>query len=104
MSKIENTNCSSKIKDNYCPQYLWVYEPDDIKSLSIEEIEVVWMHRKELCGSLESAAEALAILNKYNGKDKEYRGWKYYLNTKEIQELHSSIMSLNELENLNISI
>lgn len=67
--------------------YLWVLEPSDLDELSIEEVKLIWSRRNELCGSIEVAAEALAIIEVYSGITSRYAGWQKYVNHESINEL-----------------
>lgn len=71
--------------------YLWVYEPSDLDELSIEEIKLVWESRLELCGSIEVAAEALAILEVDSGITESYQGWQKYIDHKNLFELKAHL-------------
>ncbi|WP_346798106.1 HNH endonuclease signature motif containing protein [Halomonas sp. Bachu 37] len=67
--------------------YLWVYEPDDIAELTLDEVHLIWEHREQLCGSREAAAEVLAIIEVATGIVETYQGWLSYMDRKEIQSL-----------------
>ncbi|WP_304526867.1 HNH endonuclease [Halomonas sp. I5-271120] len=67
--------------------YLWVYEPEDLIDLTLEEVQIVWSHRNKLCGSREAAAEALAIIEVDNGTVETYQGWLSYMDFDEVREL-----------------
>jgi len=70
---------------------LWVYEPSDIEELAISEIRTVWARRKELCGSVEAAAEVLAVLEVDMGLVDAYQGWQQYMHREELRELAASL-------------
>jgi hypothetical protein len=71
------------------PTALFVYEPADLNDFSLEEVQAVWNQRKVLCGTIEAAAEVLAVLRVGSGADPSYRGWRYYLS-------HELILALRE--------
>lgn len=66
---------------------LFVREPSDVASLLIDDVRAVWDRRRELCGSLEAAAEVLAVLRAAKGTDTHYRGWRAFMVHPSIQEL-----------------
>lgn len=76
-------------KDSYNEEtpLLWVYEPSDLSEMSSDQIVNIWRNRKSLCGSKESAAEALAIYEVIIGATSEYKGWHRYIKRDEIIEL-----------------
>ncbi len=59
---------------------LWVLEPEDLNELSLSEVSYIWDNRAILCGSIEVAAEALAILRVDRGEDPAFRGWQSVIN------------------------
>jgi hypothetical protein len=61
------------------PHPLFVYEPGDLNDFSVEDVHQVWEHRRDLCGTVEAAAEAFAILRVATGADENYRGWQAYM-------------------------
>lgn len=71
--------------------YLWVYEPQDLKELTLDEVHLVWEHREELCGSREVAAEALALVEVMMGQVDTYQGWLHYLERDEIRALMPTV-------------
>lgn len=66
---------------------LWVYEPDDFADLSIDEVRTIWANRQTLCGSIEAAAEAQALLYVADGVDEYYQGWQSYVHSSEVNQL-----------------
>ena len=80
---------SNKQEDDTNP--LWVYEPEDLQTLAIKEVQTIWTNKENLCGSKEVAAEAIAILELDNGVVEEYLGWQYYLNHSELKNIQHSI-------------
>jgi hypothetical protein len=68
-----------------------VREPSDVASLSTDDVRTVWNRRRELCGSLEAAAEVLAVLRALKGTDTHYRGWRAFMAHPSIQELSDEL-------------
>lgn len=58
---------------------LWVYEASDFDDLSINDVRQIWERRDALCGSVEAAAEALALLEVDAGVVSSYQGWQRYI-------------------------
>jgi hypothetical protein len=77
---------------------LYVLTPEDTDELSLEELETVWSHREELCGSVEVAAEVLSLLEKSKSNDESFKGWKSYINHQEIRRLQGILPSLRDIE------
>ncbi|KPZ59271.1 hypothetical protein AN391_01302 [Pseudoalteromonas sp. P1-13-1a] len=75
------------------PLHLYVYDPEDVNELSLDEISEVWLHRYELCGTKEAAAEVLALKDVNDGNVDSYRGWESYLNHDYITEFENRIKS-----------
>lgn len=73
--------------------HLWVFEPADLDDMSVEQVDEVWKHREQLCGSKEAAAEALAIVEAATGVVESYQGWQIYINRDEISELKVPFLS-----------
>ncbi|WP_185858882.1 HNH endonuclease [Vreelandella populi] len=71
--------------------YLWVYEPQDLEELTLDEVLLVWEHRDALCGSREVAAEVLALVEVMTGQVDAYQGWLHYLERDEIRALMPSV-------------
>lgn len=71
--------------------YLWVYDPEDLAELTLDEVHTVWENRDHLCGSREAAAEALAIIELDEGVVDNYQGWRAYLGRDEIRSLTPSL-------------
>ncbi|WP_346797982.1 hypothetical protein R5M92_03805 [Halomonas sp. Bachu 37] len=65
--------------------HLWVYEPDDLAEMTLDEVHVIWEHRNRLCGSREVAAEALALVESDTGAVDTYQGWLAYMDRDEIR-------------------
>lgn len=76
---------------NKC-RHLWVYEPDDLNEMSVEQVIEVWKNREQLCGSKEAAAEALAIMEVVDEVVKDYQGWRGYIDRAEISELNAPFL------------
>ena len=68
---------------------LSVLEPSDLDPLSLSDVKIIWRERLELCGSLEVAAEALAILEVSSGLVDSYLGWQHYVNHESLEEWKS---------------
>lgn len=68
---------------------LFVREPLDVGTLTADDVRVVWDRRRELCGSLEAAAEVLAVLRAAKGTDTHNRGWRAFM-------AHPSILDLTD--------
>lgn len=77
---------------------LYVLTPEDTDELSLEELESVWSHREELCGSVEVAAEVLSLLEKAKSNDECFKGWKSYIGHPEIRHLQGKLPSLRDIE------
>src|SRR5690554_343152 len=77
---------------------LYVLAPEDTDDLSLEDLETIWKHRDKLCGSVEVAAEILALLEKAKTNHESYKGWKNYINHPEIRRLHDKLPSLIDIE------
>lgn len=75
------------------PLHLYVYDPEDVNELSLDEISEVWLHRFELCGTKEAAAEVLALKDVNDGNVDSYQGWESYLNHDYITEFESKVKS-----------
>ncbi|MDF9433129.1 HNH endonuclease [Chromohalobacter israelensis] len=73
--------------------FLWVFEPEDLDGMSIEQVDEVWKHREQLCGSKEAAAEALAIVEASAGVVESYQGWQAYVNRDEVVSLKAPFLS-----------
>ena len=67
--------------------YLWVYEPQDVDEMSLDEVHLIWEQREALCGSREVAAEVLAIIEVATGVVDTYQGWMSYLDRDEVRAL-----------------
>lgn len=80
----------------------WVLEPEDLNDLSLDEVRHIWQNKKRLCGSIEAAAEALALLRVENGKDTFYRGWQSVIGAEELSALRNELPSLFALDQINI--
>lgn len=91
----ENVSCEHK---SY-PQlgYLWVYEPQDLEELTLDEVKLVWQHREQLCGSREAAAEALALIEVISGEVETYQGWLSYLQRDEVHALTPDVEPLTHI-------
>jgi hypothetical protein len=76
------------------PDPLYVYEPSDLNEFSIDDVSKIWEGRRHLCGSLEAAAEVLALLRAASGADQHYRGWRTYLRHALVRELEEDLPSL----------
>ena len=75
------------------PLHLYVYDPEDVNELSLDEISEVWLHRYELCGTKEAAAEVLALKDVNDGNVDSYQGWESYLNHDYITEFENKVKS-----------
>ncbi|MBT2153404.1 HNH endonuclease [Pseudoalteromonas tetraodonis] len=75
------------------PLHLYVYDPEDVNELSLDEISEVWLHRYELCGTKEAAAEVLALKDINDGNVDSYQGWESYLNHDYITEFENRVKS-----------
>ncbi|WP_322529209.1 hypothetical protein R5R73_06560 [Salinicola sp. LHM] len=73
--------------------FLWVFEPEDLDDMSVEQVDEVWKHREQLCGSKEAAAEALAIVEASAGVVESYKGWQAYINRDEVITLKAPFLS-----------
>ena len=71
--------------DDDRPEPLWVFEANDFDDLDIDQVRTIWSRRLDLCGSVEAAAEALALSRVFDGVDESYRGWQSYLDDIEIR-------------------
>jgi hypothetical protein len=80
------------------PNPLYVYEPSDLNELTVVEVREVWERRLELCGSVEAAAEAFALMRVGEGMDDAYRGWRAYLNHPLIAALADDLGSMTDDE------
>lgn len=77
--------------------YLWVYEPQDLEEMSLDEVARIWEHRKQLCGSREAAAEVLALIEIMTGQVDTYQGWQAYLEHPVIQEFTPTVEPVEAL-------
>ena len=77
---------------------LYVLAPEDTDDLSLEDLETIWEHREELCGSIEVAAEVLALLEKAKSNLESFKGWKGYINHPAIRRLQGKLPSLRDIE------
>lgn len=71
--------------------HLWVYDPEDLDELTLDEVHTVWENRNHLCGSREAAAEALALIELDEGVVTDYQGWRAYMERDEILALRPSL-------------
>lgn len=72
---------------------LFVYEPDDLLDVDLQELKQIWNNRLELCGSIEVAAEVLALLEVDGGIVEHYRGWQHYIEHTELLALKDKLES-----------
>lgn len=86
-------------------EHLYVYDVDDIKELTIEEVRIVWENRFSLCGTIDAAAEVLSIL-KYFDNDSNEPLYPYvnYLECEEITSLASHINKSQQCSSHDLSI
>ena len=89
---------ATQVKHNL-PLHLYVFDPEDVTELTLEEVELVWHHRLKLCGTKEAAAEILAIKNVNDGNIKNYKGWESYLNHDLISEFERKLKDIELAEN-----
>ena len=82
----------------------WVLEPEDLNDLSLDEVRHIWQNKERLCGSIEAAAEALALLRVENGKDTFYRGWQTVIGSEELSTLRNELPSLFALDQINTEV
>lgn len=75
------------------PLHLYVYDPEDVNELNLDEISEVWLHRYELCGTKEAVAEVLALKDVNDGNVDSYQGWENYLNNDYITEFENKVKS-----------
>ena len=80
------------------PLHLYVFDPEDVNELDLDEIELVWRHRYKLCGTKEAAAEVLAIKDINEGKVDYYKGWESYLNYELITEFEGKLKGVKTAE------
>lgn len=85
---------SASLVDVEDPHHLYVYEPSDLNELTLAEVQEVWDCRFDLCGSIEAAAEAFAILRVATGLDEHYQGWRAFLNHPMVRSLAEEVDSL----------
>lgn len=72
---------------------LFVHEPDDLLDVDLQELKQIWNNRLELCGSIEVAAEVLALLEVDGGIVEHYRGWQHYVKHTELLGLKDKLES-----------
>ena len=94
-SFIEQSSDSSGIPLEF--ESLYVLAPEDTNDLTIADLETVWKYREDLCGSLEVAAEVLALLDKARSPEQEYYGWKHYVDSPEIRILQGVLPTLADI-------
>lgn len=100
---VESKDSSQTVSDDLSEHNpLWVLEPEDLNELSLSEVRCIWDNRTILCGSIEVAAEALAILRVDRGEDPAFRGWQSVINDSELQPLRNELPSLYALDQINI--
>jgi hypothetical protein len=80
------------------PSPLYVHEPSDLNDFNLDEVQTVWDRRTELCGTIEAAAEVLAILRAASGADASYAGWRKYLSHEMIVALEDDLPHLDSEE------
>jgi predicted restriction endonuclease len=78
---------SSEKDNNTHIANLYVYEVDDVVELTIDELSKVWGNRLTLCGSVEAAAEVIALIEVNENIVDSYKGWQKYINHPELDEL-----------------
>lgn len=93
---LSETNKSS-ITDVY-DRALWVFEPDDLNDLSVSDVRYIWKYKEKQCGSLEAAAEALAILRVADGVDSSYQGWQALISADELKGVVNKLPHLLEVD------
>lgn len=61
------------------PGYLYALEVDDLLDFTTEDLKLAWQLRSQCCGSIEAAAELLALVRVLNEEDEVYLGAAAYL-------------------------
>lgn len=60
-------------------RHLYVLEPKDLCEFTLAEVVQAWQHRHVTCGSIEGAAELLALYRLATGEDESYTGAGHFL-------------------------
>ena len=95
VDKLQKKDPDSSSQRDELPLHLFVFDPEDVSELSLDEISQVWLHRHQLCGTKEAAAEVLALMDVNDGNVDSYKGWKSYLNHESIVDLESKLKGNN---------
>lgn len=63
---------------------LYILEPADLSDFTLDDLLLAWEHRKQVCGSVDAAAELFALYRVAAGLDEDYQGAESLIQAPEV--------------------
>ncbi|WP_162502923.1 HNH endonuclease [Azotobacter chroococcum] len=93
---LSEPHCSDE-QEQFVYRRLYVLEPDDLCDFSTEDVVQAWQYRIHTCGSVEAAAELLALFRIVAGEDDFYTGAKRFLDHPDVLAIFAPSISIEPI-------